>query len=105
MINSGVNVAFGTDAGNPGTLHAASVYGELLAWQQAGVSNQQILKAATFGNAKALRMESEFGTLASGKYANFVVLDDNPYETLETLTTPVMTIKAGVIFKGDERGK
>ena len=52
-INSGVNVAFGTDAGNPGTLHAASVYGEFLAWKQAGVSNQDILKAATFGNAKS----------------------------------------------------
>lgn len=96
-IESGVNVAFGTDAGNPGTLHAASVYGEFLAWKQAGVSNQDILKAATFGNAKAIQMENKFGTLVSGMFANFVVLDENPYQTLETLTKPVMTIKRGVI--------
>ena len=102
-IGSGVNVAFGTDAGNPGTLHAASVYGEFLAWQQAGISNQDILKAATYGNAKALQLESKFGVLAAGNYANFVVLDNNPYKALETLTKPVMTIKRGVIINGDNR--
>ena len=99
MINSGVNVAFGTDAGNPGTLHAASLYGEFLAWQQAGVSNQEILKAVTFGNAKALKLENKIGTLSAGQHANFVVLNENPYETLATITDPVMTVKQGHIVK------
>ncbi len=101
MIHSGVNVAFGTDAGNPGTLHAASVYGEFLAWQQAGISNQDIIKAATLGNAKAINMETKFGTLVSESYANFVVLDDNPYKALATLTQPVMTVKRGTIVTND----
>lgn len=98
IIDADVNVAFGTDAGNPGTLHASSVYGEVLAWQQAGVSNKEILKAATLGNAKALNLDNKIGTLTTGKYADFVVLDNNPYETLSTLTKPVMTIKRGTII-------
>lgn len=102
VIDAGINVAFGTDAGNPGTLHAASVYGEFLAWQQAGISNQDILKAATFGSAKALHMEDKFGTLATGKYANFVVLNNNPYKTLNTLTQPVITVKRGVVITNTE---
>ena len=48
-------------------------------------------------------MENEFGTLASGMSANFVVLDENPYLTLETLSHPVMTVKRGVIVKNDKR--
>ncbi|MDA8621320.1 amidohydrolase family protein [Psychrosphaera sp.] len=100
MINADVNVAFGTDAGNPGTLHASSVYGEILAWQQAGISNKDILKAATFGNAKALNLQHDVGTITHGKYADFVVLNNNPYETLNTLVEPVMTVKRGVVING-----
>ncbi|WP_019029023.1 amidohydrolase family protein [Colwellia piezophila] len=97
IIHSGVNVALGTDAGNPGTLHASSLVGEMIAWQQAGISNKDILKAATFGNAQALNLTDTIGTLISGKDANFVVLDANPYKNLTTLSTPVMTIKRGKI--------
>lgn len=97
ILTSGVNVAFGTDAGNPGTLHASSLVGEMYAWQQAGISNKDILKAATFGNAQALNLTDTIGSLTSGKEANFVVLDANPYKSLTTLSTPAMTIKHGKI--------
>jgi len=97
IIHSGVNIAFGTDAGNPGTLHASSLLGEMKAWQQAGISNKDILKAATFGNAQALNLTGSLGTLTSGMHANFVVLDANPYKNLTTLSTPAMTIKRGKI--------
>jgi len=98
MVEAGVNVAFGTDAGNPGTLHATSVYGEFLAWQQAGISNKEILKAATFGNAKALNLDDHIGVISTGKYANFVVLDDNPYKKLNALKEPLITVKRGVLI-------
>jgi len=97
IIHSGVNIALGTDAGNPGTLHASSLVGEMALWQQAGISNKEILKAATFGNAQALNLTDTIGTLISGKDANFVVLDANPYKNLMTLSTPVMTVKRGKI--------
>jgi len=102
IIASGINVAFGTDAGNPGTLHASSVYGEILAWRQAGITTKNILKAATFGNAKALHLDNQLGTLTTGKYANFVVLDQNPYQTVATLTRPLMTIKRGIVANNNK---
>lgn len=97
ILQSGVNVAFGTDAGNPGTLHASSLVGEMYVWQQAGVSNKDILKAATFGNAQALNLTDTLGSLTSGKDANFVVLDADPYKNLTTLSAPAMTVKLGKI--------
>lgn len=99
IIDSDVNVALGTDAGNPGTLHAVSMMGEFIAWQEAGISNKQILKAATLGNASALKLGNSIGTLLAGKHANFVVLKQNPYQVLSTLANPVMTVKRGAIVK------
>lgn len=101
-VDAGVNVALGTDAGNPGTLHGSSLYGEALAWQEAGISNKQILKAITYGNAAALELDKHIGNLLSGKYANFVVLNKNPYQQLATLKAPVMTVKRGEVVVIDK---
>ena len=95
--DAGVNVALGTDAGNPGTLHGASFFGEIQAWQQAGIPNSAIIKAATLNNANALNIQAHVGSLFSGKHANFVVLKENPYNNIATLTKPVMTVKRGAI--------
>jgi len=101
MVNSGVNVAFGTDAGNPGTLHAVSLIGEIIEWQRAGVSNGDILKAMTYGNAVTLRLSERIGTIATGKHANFIVLDEDPVSNINTLEQPKMTVKRGVIATFD----
>jgi len=102
ILGSGVNVALGTDAGNPGTLHASSMLGEILAWKMAGVANKNILKAATYGNAVALDLDASIGLLQSGKKANFVVLAQNPYQNIKTLASPLMTVKQGVTVKFPE---
>ena len=99
ILDAGINVALGTDAGNPGTLHAASLFGEAKAWNEAGISNEQILKAITYGNAVALGLDNNLGNLLPGMYANFVVLKQNPYKTLDTLKKPIMTVKRGNIIK------
>src|SRR5213596_2322722 len=45
--DAGIPVAFGTDAGNPLTLHGASVFMELEAMQAAGLKPVDVLRAAT----------------------------------------------------------
>ena len=101
VVNSGVNVAFGTDAGNPGTLHAASVIGELVEWQKAGVSNEDILKAMTYGNAVALQLDKQLGVLSAGKQADFIILNENPYRNIMTISLPKGTVKNGIVAKPD----
>lgn len=95
MQEAGVNIALGTDAGNPGTLHASSLLGEMLAWKSAGISNKNILKASTYGNAVALELDDSIGRLETGKQADFVVLEQNPYQQLSALESPFMTVKRG----------
>jgi predicted amidohydrolase YtcJ len=44
------------------------------------LSLAEVLKCYTFGSAYAVRREDELGSLASGKFADIVVLSRNPFE-------------------------
>src|SRR5881396_1485398 len=72
--DAGIPVALGTDAGNPLTLHGASVFMELDAMQSAGLRPGDVLLAATRTAASASGLDST-GTLAAGSVADLVVLD------------------------------
>jgi len=65
LHDAGVPVALGTDAGNPLTLHGASVFMELEAMQAAGLTPAEVLVAATRNGALALGLDST-GTLTRG---------------------------------------
>ena len=85
MADAGVIIASGTDAGNPGTLHASSFFKELRAMQGAGLSNWQILVSSTLNGARVLGKEKEFGSISKGKAADLLILDGNPVEDLANL--------------------
>jgi len=62
---AGIPVVMGTDAGNPLTLHGASVFMELEAMEAAGLSPMDVLVAATRVGARALGLDS-VGTVTPG---------------------------------------
>src|SRR5256886_14194448 len=70
-------IALGTDAGNPLTLHGASVFMELEAMQASGLTPRDVLVAATANAARALGLDST-GTTSAGATADLVVLDADP---------------------------
>ena len=86
LADAGVLIATGTDAGNIGTIHAASYLSELQTMRQSGMSNWQILQASTLNGAKVLGREKEFGTISPGSRANLLLLDANPIDSLENIT-------------------
>lgn len=76
-IKAGVKLALGTDAGtfrNPLSKTAK----ELAELVRAGATNFQALHAAGLGSAELLQVDEEYGSLEVGKYADFLVLDENP---------------------------
>src|SRR5256712_6584181 len=75
--DAGIPIALGTDAGNPLTLHGASVFMELEAMQAAGLTPLDVLVAATRTGARALGLDST-GTGTAGGTADLVVLDADP---------------------------
>src|SRR5436189_690225 len=82
--DAGIPVALGTDAGNPLTLHGASVFMELEAMQASGLAPRDVLVAATASAARALGLDST-GTVTAGAVADLVVLDADPLAELRNV--------------------
>ncbi len=57
--------------------------------QRAGLSLEQIFRAATINNARELKLDSQLGTIEPGKIANLVLLKQSPLESVEAYDTIV----------------
>lgn len=102
LSDAGVTIVTGTDAGNIGTLHATSYQAELKMMQKSGMTNWQIIVASTLNGAKILDKEKEFGSIAIGKNANLILLDENPVDDLVNLTKINKVINKGVVFNPND---
>ncbi len=101
LSEGGVRIAAGTDAGNIGTLHGGSYITELVAMQQAGMSNWQVLQSATITPAYILNKEKETGSIAKGKTADLVLLDANPVDALTNLSKIALVVNKGNLIYPD----
>jgi imidazolonepropionase-like amidohydrolase len=78
LSDSGVKIAFGTDSGIPTRFPGYFEHRELQLMVEAGLTPMQAIVAATGTNAEILGGAKQFGTLQSGRRADFLVLDANP---------------------------
>lgn len=101
LIDGGVLIATGTDAGNIGTQHATSYFEELTAMARAGLNSWQLLQASTINGAKAVGKEKDWGSIATNKLANMVLLDANPLDNIENWKKIHVVINKGKLFRPD----
>ena len=101
MSDAGIRIAAGTDAGNIGTLHATSFLNELNAMKQTGMSNWQVLQAATINPSYIVGKEKETGSISVGKKADLVLLNANPADDLGNLEKIDLIINKGNLIKPD----
>ena len=73
---AGVRIALGTDGNTPWGPHL-----EMADMVASGMTPAQVIVAATRNSADLLRM-TDAGTIASGKSADFIVLDANPLDDI-----------------------
>ncbi len=95
---NGVSIVAGTDF-NQGIKW---VQDEIQLLTECGLSNLEAIKAATLNNAKAIGIDTMYGSILPGKVANLVVLSKNPLEAIENIRTVVAVYKDGVAFKVKE---
>ncbi len=81
---AGVKIAMGTDAGTPFNFHDKAPY-ELKLMVECGMSPMDAIVSSTKNSADLLGVLENYGTLEEGKYADFLVLNENPLENLDTL--------------------
>jgi imidazolonepropionase-like amidohydrolase len=98
---AGITVATGTDAGNPLTLHGPSIYHEMEAMAEAGLSPMDILVATTRNGARAMSRD-DFGTIETGMAADLLVLDHDPLVDIRNVRGVRLIVRNGEVWTQDE---
>jgi len=98
-IAAGVRIAMGTDAGTNFNYHGKNS-NEIIAYVKHGfMTPMEALQSATQTAAAAIDMDQQIGTLEQGKFADCLVLENNPLEDINGLADPqniIMVIKGGL---------
>ncbi len=103
LNDAGIPIATGTDAGNIGTIHGASLFREFQLMGEAGLSPMQILKSTTATAARAFGGEigPKLGAIEPGNLADLVILQANPLDDMANASTIETVIKGGEVYPVD----
>lgn len=99
LADSNCNLLMGSDPGSPFQMAGFNVYEEMLLWAKAGISNYQILRAATIVPAQFFGQEKKWGSIEVGKDADVIILEKNPLENILNIGTVETTICNGKVFE------
>jgi imidazolonepropionase-like amidohydrolase len=95
---AGVKIAMGTDAGNAGTLHGASVPREMELMVDSGMSPMEVIVAATKGAAEAIGQGQRLGTLEPGKLADVIVVGGDVLRDIGAIRQVELVVKGGRVI-------
>lgn len=95
LHHAGVTLLAGSDALDTFIFPGESLHRELGELVRAGLSAWEALGVATSGAAKYLGRESDFGTVATGKHADLVLLDGNPLENIANTQRIAVVVRDG----------
>jgi imidazolonepropionase-like amidohydrolase len=84
LLAAGVPIAFGTDSGPAGRFPGYFEHLEFDLMSEAGLTAREILLSATSVAASCLNLD-DVGTLEPGKWADFVVIEQNPLVDITAL--------------------
>jgi imidazolonepropionase-like amidohydrolase len=83
--NRGGRVTTGSDSGFIYQLYGFAYVRELELLREAGFHPLEVIRSATLNGAEALKMDDKIGSVQIGKYADFVIVEENPLKNLKTL--------------------
>ncbi len=92
---AGVKVAYGTDSGV--SKHGTNAE-EALLMVEAGMSEMDVIIAATVNAADLIDMSDSLGTLEKGKYADIIAVDESPLDNIEALLDVDFVMKGGKVY-------
>lgn len=104
LLDAGVKVVAGTDAGIDNAPHVEYVYG-LAGMAAFGMTNDEVLHSATALAAESLGLEGVTGRLAAGLDADVIVVRGNPRADLEALRDVELVIARGEEYRPEFRSR
>jgi imidazolonepropionase-like amidohydrolase len=95
LYDGGVPMIFGTDAPQLFSVPGFSAMHEIRMLRDAGIPTAGILHSATVAAGEYFADKDKFGAIASGQRADFLLLNDNPLITPETIANHAGVMVAG----------
>lgn len=83
--NRGGRVTTGSDSGFIFQLYGFAYIREMELLREAGFHPLEVIRSSTLNGAEALGMANKIGTVAVGKLADFVIVEENPLKNLKIL--------------------
>jgi imidazolonepropionase-like amidohydrolase len=99
----GVRVAFGSDEyyDVPGSTRGQASLLTLQAYQEAGMSPLDVLRAATINAADLLGWSDRIGSIETGKLADIIAVEGDPLRDAKDLRKTRFVMKGGVVIRND----
>jgi imidazolonepropionase-like amidohydrolase len=103
---AGVEIATGDDYGTAFVSHGEYAEELSLYVKQVGISPLDVIRWATLHGAQLMGMEDDLGTVAEGKLADLLVVDDDPLSDISCLENRdnLLAILKGGTFTKDALG-
>ena len=83
--NRGGRVTAGSDSGFIYQLYGFAYIRELELLREAGFHPLEVIRSATLNGAEALGWDDKIGSVQIGKFADFVIVEENPLQNLKVL--------------------
>jgi Tol biopolymer transport system component len=87
--------------GGHGQIQGIQCHWEMWALQSGGLTNFEVLRAATLHGAEALGFAKDIGSIEPGKLADLIVLNKDPLIDIRNTNTIRYVMKDGELFEGD----
>lgn len=98
LIDAGVTVGIGSDAGTPGVIFGASLLDEMQRHVEIGLKPLDAVVMATTTNARILYLNEIAGTIEVGKAADLVLLSSDPSQSINAFKNITYTVRGGRLF-------
>lgn len=96
-INVGIKIAAGTDAGTPFNYPGLLVE-ELKLMIEAGMTELEAIKSATYNAARAMKIENERGSIEVGLIADLILVKGDPLKNINNLKNILQVYQNGKLI-------
>lgn len=96
LMDQGLNMVLGTDAGNDFNFYGYSLHEEMQLMQMGGIDPIDILKMGTLNAAIMMHAQDSLGSIEEGKLADMILLDENPLLDIKN------TLSINTVFKSGQ---
>ncbi|HEY0555342.1 MAG TPA: amidohydrolase family protein [Thermoanaerobaculia bacterium] len=94
LHDEGIPIEAGTDS-----LAGFDLHRELeLYVQEVGIPAPEVLRIATLGAARVMKLDHDLGTIAPGKLADMILVDGDPTKNISDIRRVVLTVKDGMMY-------